>query len=68
MHSLNTRERSLIYTKNSVCPSIEPWGAPETTLPRFKSVPFVVDWLPYFRLPLFLSRKNKSKYTRIYPT
>ena len=38
MHSLNTSGRSLIYTKNSVGPSTEPWGTPETTLPQFESV------------------------------
>jgi len=25
--------------KNSVYPSTEPWGTPETTLPQFESVP-----------------------------
>jgi len=30
MHSLNTSGRSLIYTKNSVGPSTEPCGTPET--------------------------------------
>ena len=39
MHSFNTSGRSLIYTKNSVGPSTEPWGTTETTLPQFKSVP-----------------------------
>ena len=39
MHSLNTSGRSLIYTKNSVGPSTEPWGTPETTLPQIESVP-----------------------------
>jgi len=39
IHSLNTSGRSLIYTKNRVGPSTEPWGTPETTLPQFESVP-----------------------------
>ena len=41
MHSLNTSGRLLIhvYIKNSVGPSTEPWGTPETTLPQFESVP-----------------------------
>ena len=38
IHSLNTSGRTLIYTKNSVGASTEPWGTPETTLPRFESV------------------------------
>ena len=36
IHSLNTSGRSLIYTNNSVGPSTEPWGTPETTLPPLK--------------------------------
>jgi len=34
MHSLNTSGRSLIYITNSVGPSTEPLGTPETTLPQ----------------------------------
>ena len=48
MHSLNTSGRSLIYIKNSVGASNEPWGTPETTWSQFESLPdtYVCWYLP----------------------